>query len=72
VSDTGRGIPAEHLPNIFRPFYTTKGNGTGLGLSLARRIVEEHHGQIEVASSSEKGTNFSVKLPVRQPVAAAS
>ena len=49
VSDTGRGIPAEHLPNIFRPFYTTKGNGTGLGLSLARRIVEDHNGHIEVA-----------------------
>ena len=70
VSDTGRGIPAEHLPNIFRPFYTTKGNGTGLGLSLARRIVEEHHGRIEVASSSGKGTTFSVTLPVRQAVAA--
>jgi signal transduction histidine kinase len=71
VSDTGRGIPAEHLPNIFRPFYTTKGNGTGLGLSLARRIVEDHHGQVEVASSSDKGTTFSVVLPVRQPVAVA-
>jgi len=68
VSDTGRGIPAEHLPNIFRPFYTTKGNGTGLGLSLARRIVEEHHGRIEVASSSGKGTTFSVTLPLRQAV----
>lgn len=66
VSDTGRGIPAEHLPNIFRPFYTTKGNGTGLGLSLARRIVEEHHGRIEVESSSGKGTTFSVMLPLRQ------
>ena len=72
VSNTGRGIPAEHLPNIFRPFYTTKGNGTGLGLSLARRIVEEHHGQIEVASSAGKGTTFTVVLPVRQPVAADS
>jgi len=72
VSDTGRGIPAEHLPNIFRPFYTTKGNGTGLGLSLARRIVEAHHGQIEVASSSGKGTTFSVVLPIRQPVTAPS
>jgi signal transduction histidine kinase len=72
VSDTGRGIPPEHLPNIFRPFYTTKGNGTGLGLSLARRIVEEHHGQISVESSSGKGTTFSVLLPVRQPVAVAS
>jgi signal transduction histidine kinase len=70
VSDTGRGIPAEHLPNIFRPFYTTKGNGTGLGLSLARRIVEEHHGRIEVTSSSGKGTTFSVMLPVHQRVAA--
>ncbi|HTR27536.1 MAG TPA: ATP-binding protein [Terriglobales bacterium] len=66
VSDTGRGIPAEHLPNIFRPFYTTKGNGTGLGLSLARRIVEEHHGRIDVESSSGKGTTFSVTLPLRQ------
>lgn len=66
VTDTGRGIPAEHLPNIFRPFYTTKGNGTGLGLSLARRIIEEHHGRIEVASSSGKGTTFSVTLPLRQ------
>ncbi len=66
VSDTGRGIPAENLPNIFRPFYTTKGNGTGLGLSLARRIVEGHHGRVEVASSSAKGTTFSVMLPLRQ------
>lgn len=66
VSDTGRGIPHEHLLNIFRPFFTTKGNGTGLGLSLARRIVEEHHGRIEVASSSAKGTTFSVTLPLRQ------
>jgi len=72
VSDTGRGIPAEHLPNIFRPFFTTKGNGTGLGLSLARRIVEEHHGSIEVTSSPGKGTTFSVVLPIRQPVAVAS
>lgn len=71
VSDTGRGIPAEHLPNIFRPFFTTKGNGTGLGLSLARRIVEQHHGQIDVASSTGKGTTFTVLLPLRQSVAVA-
>jgi len=72
VSDTGRGIPSEHLPNIFRPFYTTKGNGTGLGLSLARRIVEAHHGQIEATSSPGQGTTFTVALPVRQPVAMVS
>jgi len=71
VSDTGRGIPAEHLPNIFRPFYTTKGDGTGLGLSLAKRIVEEHHGRIEVESKLGKGTTFSVSLPLRQGVAVA-
>ncbi len=68
VSDTGRGISADQLPNIFRPFYTTKGNGTGLGLSLARRIVEAHHGRIEVTSSPGQGTTFSITLPVRQPV----
>jgi signal transduction histidine kinase len=63
VSDTGRGIPAEQLPQIFRPFYTTRGNGTGLGLSLARRIVEEHQGRINVASEVGKGTSFEVLLP---------
>ncbi|MFZ1917091.1 MAG: ATP-binding protein [Terriglobales bacterium] len=70
VSDTGRGIPAEHLPNIFRPFYTTKGDGTGLGLSLAKRIIEEHHGRIEVESKLDKGTTFSVMLPLRQAATA--
>jgi len=63
VSDTGRGIAPEHLPNIFRPFYTTKGNGTGLGLSLARRIVESHGGKIEVSSEYGSGTQFRIYLP---------
>jgi signal transduction histidine kinase len=64
VTDTGRGIAPEYLPSIFRPFFTTKGNGTGLGLSLARRIVEEHRGRIEVTSEVGKGTTFRVLLPV--------
>lgn len=64
VSDSGRGIAPEHLPNIFRPFYTTKGNGTGLGLSLAKRIVEEHDGRIDVESSVGTGTRFLVHLPI--------
>jgi signal transduction histidine kinase len=68
VSDTGRGIPAQLLSNIFRPFFTTKGNGTGLGLSLARRIVEEHHGRIEVSSVVGKGSRFEVLLPFQMPV----
>ena len=63
VTDNGRGIPSKNLPNIFRPFFTTKGDGTGLGLSLARRIVEDHHGRIEVTSTIGKGTTFSVLLP---------
>ena len=72
VSDTGRGIAPEHLAHIFRPFYSTKGNGTGLGLSLARRIVEEHGGHIEVTSNPGHGSTFVVFLPVRMLKATAA
>ena len=69
VGDNGRGIPPDHLPNIFRPFFTTKGDGTGLGLSLARRIVEDHQGRIDVTSAVGKGTTFAVVLPLqRNPI----
>ena len=66
VRDTGKGIKPENLANIFRPFYTTKGHGTGLGLSLARRIVEDHGGKILVESEVGKGSTFEVMLPVRR------
>jgi signal transduction histidine kinase len=66
VRDNGRGIAPDHLPNIFRPFYTTKGDGTGLGLSLARRIVEDHQGRIDVTSTIGKGTTFAVVLPLQR------
>jgi signal transduction histidine kinase len=72
VADTGLGIAAEHLPHIFRPFYTTKGNGTGLGLSLARRIVEEHGGRMEVSSTLGHGSTFTVVLPLRRASAHAA
>lgn len=69
VSDTGRGISPQSLPNIFRPFYTTRGDGTGLGLSLAQRIVEDHHGRIEVSSVVGQGSRFTVLLPFHMPSA---
>ncbi len=64
VADEGKGILPENLNNIFRPFFTTKGHGTGLGLSLARRIVEAHGGTIRVRSEVGKGTQFEVRLPI--------
>jgi signal transduction histidine kinase len=69
VVDNGRGISPELLPNIFRPFFTTKGDGTGLGLSLARRIVEDHQGRIDVTSTVGKGTTFAVVLPLQRAAA---
>jgi signal transduction histidine kinase len=63
VTDTGRGMSEQQMSQIFRPFYTTRSNGTGLGLSLVRRIVEEHHGHIGVTSELGKGCTFEVELP---------
>jgi signal transduction histidine kinase len=67
VTDTGKGIPPAVLPNIFRPFFTTKGDGTGLGLSLARRIVEDHGGRLEATSVVGKGSRFTLSLPKIRP-----
>jgi putative nucleotidyltransferase with HDIG domain len=65
VTDTGYGIPADHLPKIFDPFFTTSDRveGTGLGLSLTRKMVKEHGGTLEVASTLGKGTSFCLTLP---------
>lgn len=63
VADTGVGIEPEHLDRMFEPFFTTKSHGTGLGLPITRRIVQEHNGQITVQSEPKKGTTFSIILP---------
>jgi signal transduction histidine kinase len=68
VADTGKGVAPEHVSKIFDPFFTTKpvGEGTGLGLSLSYRIVQNHHGRIEVQSEPGKGATFCVWLPITQ------
>jgi signal transduction histidine kinase len=63
VSDTGRGMTEQQQSQIFRPFFTTRSNGTGLGLSLVHRIVEEHDGHIEVTSELGQGSTFTIQLP---------
>ena len=67
VSDSGRGIPPEHLPRLFEPFFTTKpvGSGTGLGLSVAYGIVRAHGGSIDVHSKPGEGATFVIHLPLR-------
>ncbi|KAF0179702.1 MAG: multi-sensor signal transduction histidine kinase [Nitrospirae bacterium] len=66
ISDTGAGIPADKLQKVFEPFYTTKdvGKGTGLGLSIAYDIVKKHDGELTVESEPDKGTTFTVRIPV--------
>jgi signal transduction histidine kinase len=64
ISDNGSGIPTEVLEKIFVPFYSTKPEGSGIGLSLSRQIIRNHKGQIVVESEDGSGTTFRVMLPV--------
>ena len=68
VSDTGPGISREQMEKIFRPFYTTKRGGTGLGLSLCRRIISQHGGTLTAESEVGKGSRFIIRLPMRETV----
>ena len=69
--DTGVGIPAGDLKNLFIPFFTTKDKGTGLGLPISQRIIENHGGTIEVRSQPGEGATFTVLLPIEADAYAA-
>jgi PAS domain S-box-containing protein len=64
ITDTGVGIPPEDIERIFKMYYTTKTDGTGIGLALVRRVVDLHHGSIEILSTVGQGTKVIVRLPV--------
>ncbi|MEW6026086.1 MAG: ATP-binding protein [Planctomycetota bacterium] len=66
ITDCGKGIPLHQINKIFDPFFTTKSDGIGLGLSIAKRIIENHGGNITVESKLDKGTTFSIWLPQDQ------
>jgi signal transduction histidine kinase len=67
VADTGAGISPENIGRLFEPFFTTKPHGTGLGLPIARRIVQEHGGDLKVESQAGHGATFTVVLPIHFP-----
>ncbi len=64
IADSGPGIPEKEKNRIFEPYYTTKSNGTGMGLAIAKKIIEDHHGSIEVHGKSGLGAVFRFSLPV--------
>jgi two-component system, NtrC family, sensor kinase len=64
IADTGRGISKDHLGKIFDPFFSTKKSGTGLGLAVTYGIIQKHDGHIRVSSEPEKGTCFTIDIPI--------
>ena len=67
VSDRGPGIPEEQLKEIFEPFFTSKAEGMGMGLSIARTIIEAHHGLIWAKNRDHGGASFRIRLPSNEP-----
>ncbi|HTH47723.1 MAG TPA: ATP-binding protein, partial [Candidatus Limnocylindria bacterium] len=65
IEDTGPGIPADKLKQIFEPYFTTKAKGTGLGLAIVRHNIDLYGGTVSVESQLGKGTTFTINLPVR-------
>jgi len=71
VADNGPGIASAALPKLFRPFFTTKSNGTGLGLAVVQKIIVQHGGQVEVRNCPKGGAEFIVTLPLPRSMAEA-
>jgi signal transduction histidine kinase len=67
ITDEGSGISAEVLPNIFNPFYSTRHNGIGLGLTICQQLVYLHQGTIEINSRKDEGTTVKLTLPAKHP-----
>ena len=65
ISDQGKGIPPNALKHVFDPFYSTKLKGSGLGLPITWRIIQDHGGKLEVESKVDEGTTFIISLPLR-------
>jgi signal transduction histidine kinase len=66
IQDSGIGIPPEDMDKLFDPFFSNREGGIGLGLSIAHRIIDQHHGRIEVESAPDEGTLFTIWLPLEQ------
>jgi signal transduction histidine kinase len=72
VSDSGIGLPVGEIEHIFEAFFTTKPQGTGMGLSISRRIIESHGGRLWAASNPERGATFQLMLPTELAVSSPS
>jgi signal transduction histidine kinase len=64
-ADTGTGIPEETMQKLFTPLFTTKAQGMGFGLAICKRIIEAHGGTITVKTELNKGTTFTIALPIK-------
>ena len=65
ISDSGKGIDEDLIESVFEPFFTTKPKGTGLGLPITKRLIEQHNGVIRITNNDAGGTTFIITLPVK-------
>jgi C4-dicarboxylate-specific signal transduction histidine kinase len=70
LADDGAGIPPEMLQKVFTPYFTTKSDGVGLGLTMAQKIISSHGGNLSVSNRPEGGTAVQILLPISHPTGA--